>query len=179
MNQQRESDATHLGAGCVPVVGQREHGGGVRHSGGQRHRRVAADERVPLAGGGAGGRRGAERGLQREAEVRGGLGRREGRRQVGPRGGRRRRERREASVVRGRGDGAGAVVPPGIGMPLRRSFCGVGIIKKVKLKKTHVQCKKFMCSLESTAKPCRDFSRAGSMQCSSSIDQAARPRREI
>lgn len=85
----------HLGVGsrCVPGVGQREHGGRVRHAGGQRHRRVAADERVPLASGAGGGRRrGPERGLQREAEVRGWLGRR----QVGPRGGRRRWERREA-----------------------------------------------------------------------------------
>lgn len=116
----------HLG-GCVPGVRQRQHGGSVGHAGGQRHRRVAADERVPLAGGrrprGRGARARAR--LQREAEVRGGLlalagraARREGhgyghgRRQVvSSRGGRWCRERREAGVGN----------RMGMGVPLRNA----------------------------------------------------------
>nr|ACR38169.1 unknown [Zea mays] len=114
-----------LGGGVPgPRVRQRQHGGGVGHAGGQRHRRVAADKRVPLASGR--GRRGRVARLQREAEVRGGLlhGRAARRRQqvvVGSRGGRRCRERREAGrVFVGRGgtvaDGAGDRM--GMGVPL-------------------------------------------------------------
>ena len=67
---------TYLGIGAAAgSVGEREHGGGVGDAGGQRHRGVAADERVPLARAGSRGtgrarRRDAHRGLQREPEVR-------------------------------------------------------------------------------------------------------------
>jgi hypothetical protein len=55
----------HLGGGVLdPDVRQRQHGGGVGHAGGQRHRRVAADKRVPLTSGQ--GHRGRVARLQRE-----------------------------------------------------------------------------------------------------------------